>query len=351
MFEIARSGPFENRVLLALNFGGSKAKVVRELMNKMHYLVTGGAGFIGSNLVDRLLFLGNRVTVYDNFSTGRQDFLTAASGHPGFQLVKGDLLDTGLLAKSMKSVDFVFHLAANADVRFGTDHPGRDLEQNTVATFNVLEAMRAQGVTRLAFSSTGSVYGEAKVIPTPEDAPFPLQTSLYGASKLAGEGLISAYCEGFGFQATIFRFVSILGPRYTHGHIFDFCKRLLQDPSELRVLGNGKQKKSYLHVEDCMDAILLAVQKADWKIKVFNLGTNECIQVDDSIGWISNQMGISPKITYTGGERGWIGDNPHIFLDCSAMRELGWKPRLSIRESVAATLTYLLENRQVLERA
>src|SRR5262249_8532807 len=154
--------------------------------------------------------------------------------------------------------DMVFHFAANADVRFGTEHPRKDLEQNTIATFNVLEAMRANSVGRVAFSSTGSIYGEPAVFPTPEGAPFPIQTSLYGASKLAGEGLIQAYCEGFGFQAYIFRFVSILGERYSHGHVFDFYRSLRENPRELRVLGNGRQRKSYLYIHDCLDAIFAA---------------------------------------------------------------------------------------------
>src|SRR5262249_54570563 len=161
-------------------------------------------------------------------------------------------LDENRLTEALAGSEFVFHLAANADVRFGTNHPRRDLEQNTIATFNVLEAMRANGIAKIAFSSTGSVYGEAKTIPTPEDAPCPVQTSLYGASKIAGEGLISAYCEGFGFQGWIFRFVSVLGPRYTHGHVFDFFRKLSADPTRLEVLGNGTQRKSYMHVNDCV---------------------------------------------------------------------------------------------------
>src|SRR4051794_24600120 len=198
----------------------------------MNYFITGAAGFIGSNLVDRLLTEGHSVVGYDNFSTGVRKFLKSASEKPGFRLVEGDLLDTATLTEAMAKADVVFHLAANADVRFGLEHPRRDLEQNTIVTFNVLEAMRANGVKTIAFSSTGSIYGEPNVFPTPEDGPFPVQTSLYGASKLAGEGLIAAYAEGFGVQGFIFRFVSILGERYTHGHVFDFVQRLLEDPSK-----------------------------------------------------------------------------------------------------------------------
>lgn len=316
----------------------------------MKAFVTGAAGFIGSNLVDRLLARGDRVVGYDNFSTGRREFLKDARTLPGFSLVEGDLLDGDTLASAMKGADFVFHLAANADVRFGTDHPNRDLEQNTIATFRVLEAMRANGVRNVAFSSTGSVYGESAVIPTPEDAPFPVQTSLYGASKLAGEGLLSAYGEGFGFSTWIFRFVSILGERYTHGHVFDFYKRLLANPNQLQVLGNGKQRKSYLYVHDCIDAIFTAIEKAKSKATVLNLGTDEFCQVNDSIGWITAAMGLEPTLSYTGGERGWIGDNPFIFLDCSRMRQLGWAPKLTIQQGILRTLDYLRANPWVLER-
>ena len=190
----------------------------------MTCFITGAAGFIGSQLTDRLLANGESVIGYDNLTTGRMRFLEAASSNANFRFIKGDVVDAQALAGAMKGADFVFHLAANADVRFGTEHPERDLQQNTIATFNVLEAMRANGCKRIAFSSTGSIYGEPEVFPTPEDAPFPVQTSLYGASKLAAEGMIQAYCEGFGYQAYIFRFVSILGERYTHGHVFDFYK-------------------------------------------------------------------------------------------------------------------------------
>ena len=315
----------------------------------MRYCVTGGAGFIGSTLVDRLLSLGHTVVAYDNFSTGVESFLDAARANPAFTLVRGDTLDLPTLTAAMEGCDAVFHLAANADVRFGTEHPRKDLEQNTLATFNVLEAMRAAEVRRIAFSSTGSIYGEAAVFPTPEDAPFPVQTSLYGASKLSGEGMIAAYCEGFGFQGYLFRFVSILGERYTHGHIFDFYKRLRANPNELYVLGNGLQRKSYLYVQDCINAILLAMETAQAKVNIFNLGADEYCQVNDSIGWITGHLGLTPELRYSGGERGWIGDSPFIFLDCGKIRALGWKPTLTIRDGVLRTLDYLQANQQLLE--
>jgi UDP-glucose 4-epimerase len=316
----------------------------------MKCFVTGAAGFIGSNLVDHLLARGDGVIGYDNMSTGMRPFLEHALSSSNFRFMEGDLLDPESLTRGMRGSEIVFHLAANADVRFGTEHPRKDLEQNTVATFNVLEAMRANGVKRVAFASTGSIYGETDVFPTPEDAPFPVQTSLYGASKLAGEGLIQAYCEGFGFQGYIFRFVSVLGERYTHGHVFDFSRSLLDDPSRLRVLGNGGQRKSYLYVKDCVEAMLLAIERAQHKVNVLNLGTDEYVAVNDSIGWISAHLGVSPEIDYAGGERGWVGDSPFIFLDTRRIRALGWTPKLSIREGVLRTLDWLTANRWVFER-
>lgn len=315
----------------------------------MKAIITGGAGFIGSNLADRLLALGHAVVIYDNFSTGQHRFVEAARAHANCQIIEGDILDADTLTRAMSGCDTVFHLAANADVRFGLEHPRRDLEQNTIGTFTVLESMRAAGVKRIAFSSTGSVYGESSVFPTPEDAPMPVQTSLYGASKLAGEGLIAAYAEGFGLQAFIFRFVSILGPRYSHGHIFDFYRLLRHDPTSMRVLGNGRQRKSYLHIDDCISAILMALEHADRPVNILNLGTDEYCQVNDSIGWITAHLGLAPTLQYTGTERGWVGDNPFIFLDCARMRALGWRPRYSIREGVISTLSYLMEQPWVLD--
>ena len=312
--------------------------------------ITGAAGFIGSSLVDLLLRQGQRVTGWDNFSTGQSDFLAEAQQSPNFKLVRGDNLDLPALTAAMAGCDTVFHLAANADVRFGLNHPRRDLEQNTIATFNVLEAMRANGVRKIAFSSTGSIYGESKTIPTPEDAPFPVQTSLYGASKLAGEGLIAAYCEGFGFQSWIFRFVSVLGERYTHGHVFDFFRKLSEDPSKLPVLGDGTQRKSYMYVQDCIDAIFLAVEKAQGKVNIFNLGFDGYCEINDSIGWITLAMGVAPRMEYSGGRQGWIGDNPFIHLDVTRIQSLGWKPKLSIEEGIVRTLRWLEANQWVYRR-
>ncbi len=313
------------------------------------FFVTGCAGFIGSTLVDRLLTNGHHVTGVDNFSTGQRRFLDGAFAHTNFRLIDIDQLDLDALKTAVAGNEAVFHLAANADVHFGTEHPGKDLEQNTIATFNVLEAMRANGIKKIVFSSSGSVYGDSHVVPTPEDGPFPIQTSLYGASKAACEGLIAAYCEGFGFQSWIFRFVSILGERYTHGHVYDFYQKLKLDPSCLHVLGNGKQRKSYLYVQDCIDAILLAMDKAGNKVNIFNLGVDGYCDVNDSIGWICEVLGVQPELQYSGGDRGWTGDNPFLFLDTQKIQSLGWTPKIGIREGVIKTVEFLRSNEWIFE--
>jgi UDP-glucose 4-epimerase len=317
--------------------------------------VTGAGGFIGSNLVDRLLGEGRMVVGWDNFSTGQLEFLQGASANPRFKLIEGDCLDVSALIRAMAGCDIVFHFAANADVRFGLDHPHKDFQQNAVATFNVLEAMRANGIKCIAFSSTGSVYGEADIIPTPENHPFPVQTSLYAASKLAGEGFIHAYCEGYGFEGYIFRFVSILGERYTHGHVLDFYKQLLAHPDHLKVLGDGRQRKSYLYIGDCLDAMIHVISQGTAKrtkhrVETYNLGTDQYVEVNDSIRIISHSLGLKPRLEYTGGNKGWVGDNPFIFLDTKKIRATGWKTTLTIEQSVARTLQWLQQNQWVLQR-
>ena len=249
----------------------------------MKYFITGAAGFIGSHLADQLLDEGHEVVGWDDFSTGQERFVENARRRRNYQLMKGDNLDLEGLKSAMKGCEQVFHFAANADVRFGLEHPSKDIQQNTIATFHVLEAMRFNDIGTVAFASTGSVYGETSVIPTPEDAPFPIQTSLYGASKVAAEALIEAYCEGYGFRGLIFRLVSILGERYTHGHIFDFYRQLLDHPERLQVLGDGNQRKSYLYISDCIDAMLHVMRlrsdaRDDNRIEIYNLGTTEYVE-------------------------------------------------------------------------
>ena len=314
-------------------------------------LITGGAGFIGSTLADQLSAEGIEVVIYDNLSRGRREFIANACLRPGVEFVQGDVLDEDRVRRSLQGCDTVFHLAANADVRHGLDHPRRDLEQNTIATSMVLEAMRAVGVHRIAFASTGSIYGEPAVFPTPETCPFPVQTSLYGASKLAGEGLIQAYAHGYGFVGVIFRFVSILGERYTHGHVFDFCRSLRSDPSHLRVLGDGQQEKSYLYVGDCVSAMSLATERTlgAGTVAIYNLGTDETIVLEDSIATITDHLGVTPELEYTGGLRGWPGDSPLIHLDCERIRALGWQPTLPIRDAIRRTVDWLRENPSILD--
>ncbi len=315
----------------------------------MHAIVTGGAGFIGSHVTERLLADGHRATVIDNFSTGDRKLLEGSSEHPSLEIVELDLYEQpDRLPDVITGADIIFHLAANADVRYGWDAPYRDLQQNVLATHNLLEAMRLTKVERLVFSSTGSVYGEATQIPTPEDAPFPIQTSLYGASKLSAEGLIQAYTEGTGMSATIYRFVSILGPRYTHGHVVDFVRKLRKDPGRLEILGNGTQRKSYLDVTDCVEALATRLD-VDNGCEVFNLGTDSETTVTESAGWICERLGVEPVFEYTGGDRGWVGDNPHIHLDTSKIRATGWRPRHTIREGVDRTVDHLIENSWILD--
>ena len=318
-----------------------------------HVFVTGAAGFVGSSLVDRLLADGHKVTGWDNFSTGQERFLQSAGPNPNFRLVRGDNLDLPALTDAMHGTDMVFHLAANADIKDGWSHPKRDLEQNTIATFHVLEAMRANGVRRIAFSSTGSVYGEALVTPdhpTPETEGFPIQTSLYAASKVAGEALLSSYAEGGQLdEAYIFRFVSLLGERYTHGHIYDFYQQLQAHPDHLRILGDGTQRKSYLYIQDCLDAMLHVIrartaQQAPHRTGIYNLGTPEFVEVNQSVGYICAALGLQPRLEYTGGRRGWIGDNPFIFLDTVRIRATGWQPKLTIQQGIIRTLRWLESN-------
>ena len=329
----------------------SRARPVRSssLHALKRALITGGAGFIGSNLADRLLDGGVEVVLFDDLRTGRRRFVDRALER-GAQLVEADVLDQERLTAALDGCDTVFHLQANADVRHGLERPEVDLEQNARATSTVLESMRATGIERIVFSSTGSIYGEPEVFPTPESCPMPVQTSLYGASKFAAEGLISSYCHGFGITGVVFRFVSILGERYTHGHVIDFYDALRREPERLAILGNGKQRKSYLYVGDCIDGILAGLEETpEGEFGVFNLGTDETVIVDESVTIISEHLGLEPHREYAGGERGWPGDSPLIHLDCGRIRDTGWAPQLTIREGIQRTLAWLDDNTWVLD--
>jgi UDP-glucose 4-epimerase len=312
----------------------------------MKIFITGAAGFIGSHACDHFLSQGMEVTGWDNMSTGHEEFLTKAKQHPHFRLICGDNLDGEAITKAMAGHDVVIHLAANADVRHGLEQPMKDLEQNTIGTAKVLEAARFNQIKRICFSSTGSIYGEPLQIPTPENTAFPIQTSLYGASKLAGEGLLQAYAAGYGMKVNIYRFVSILGERYTHGHVLDFCRQLTEHPALLKVLGNGKQEKSYLYVGDCISAIsrtLLAPEP----VNIFNLGHTSTLTVDQSIQIICEELQVQPEILYSGGERGWIGDSPKILLDTKKITNTGWQPLVSLDQAVRRTVQWILQHKQL----
>ena len=312
-------------------------------------VITGCAGFIGSNLCDFLLSKNWVVKGIDNLVTGKIEFINNALENKNFTFYEEDLLTTNKLNKIFENTDFVFHFAANADVRFGIDNPYRDFRQNTEVTLRILEAMKDCNVPNIVFSSTGSVYGEASVIPTPENHPFPIQTSMYGTSKVAAEGFITSFSEAYGIKSWIFRFVSILGERYSHGHVYDFIYKLQKDPHNIEILGDGNQRKSYLNVKDCILAINHAINSDANLVNIYNLGTDDYCKVDESLTWICQELNLNPKRSYTGGERGWIGDNPFIYLDTNKIKSLGWAPKSNIKQSIIETVQYLIKNQWVFD--
>lgn len=308
----------------------------------MKIFITGGAGFIGSHLADRLLNMGE-VTVYDNLSSGKWEFLSQHSGNPDFQFVQADLLDRNELTAAMKGSDVAFHLSANPEVRTGQHDTAADLNQGTIATYNVLETMRQQGVKKMVFASSSAVYGETSGEPVPEDYG-PLQPiSLYGAAKLASEGLITAFCHLFTMQAWIFRFANVVGPRATHGVIYDFILKLKKNAEELEILGDGRQSKSYIHVSDCVAGMLYGFQHSSDQVNVFNLGNRDMVDVTTIGRMLLEQMGLSAaKLNYTGGSRGWPGDVPRICLDTSRMEGLGWKPKYRSEAAIRLAMKEIL---------
>jgi UDP-glucose 4-epimerase len=307
----------------------------------MRCFVTGGAGFIGSHLVDRLIEKGYSVTVFDNLSSGRAVFLKHHTRNIKF--VQSDLLDLQSVLASMKNHDAVFHLAANPDARLGIEHTDLDLKQETIATYNVLEAMRRQAVKKIVFSSSGTIYGETPVIPLTEDYGPVLPISLYGAGKVASEGLISAFCYTFGMQGWIYRFANVIGDRGTHGVIFDFIHKLRKNPHELEVLGDGTQEKPYIHVQECIDGILFGLDHSHDKVNVFNLGCDSSTDVTTIAHMVIDAMGLSDvKIRYTGGDRGWPGDVPQVRFNCNKINSLGWKARHTSDEAVRMTVEALV---------
>lgn len=324
--------------------------MVPPLIKIKRALVTGGAGFIGSHVVDRLVSDGAAVVVYDNFATGQEAHLQRHAGNPQVSVVRGDVLDLGRLGEAMAGADFVFHMQANADVRGGIHRTRIDLEQNTTATWNVLESMRIHEVKGMMFASSGTVYGEPNVFPTPEDYA-PLQTSLYGASKLAGEAMIQAFSEYFGFRYFIFRFVSWIGERYSHGVIFDFLKKLKANPGELEILGDGRQRKSYLDVRDGVNGIFHAIAMSTDRRNVFNLGHDDFLDVLSLARIVIESAGLSGVgLRTTGGERGWVGDSPLVHLDTTRLKRLGWKAEVPIEDGIRQTVHYLMSHPELIER-
>jgi len=309
----------------------------------MKIFITGGAGFIGSHLVDRLINSGE-ITVYDNLSSGSKEFIQHHLGKSKFHFIQADLLDFDALNQAVANHDIVFHLAANPDVRAGIANTNLDLQQGTLATHNVLEAMKVNQLGKIVFASSSTVYGEAGIKPVGEDYGPLLPISLYGASKLACEGLISAFCHLFDMQAWIFRFANVVGARSSHGVIFDFIDKLKQNATELEILGNGTQEKPYLHVDDCIDGILFGLKHSQERVNVLNLGSDSSTNVTAIANMLVEGMGLSGvKFVYTGGNRGWRGDVPQVRFDITKMKNLGWKPRYSSDETVRQAIKDILE--------
>jgi UDP-glucose 4-epimerase len=309
--------------------------------------VTGGAGFIGANLVERLLAEGHEILVIDDFSTGDERFLSSET-RKSIEILREDLsrVESRSLTQALKKVEVIFHLAANADVRSGWNATFTDIQQNVISTHNVAVAARSAGVKHVVFASTGCVYGDSSLIPTPEDEPFPVQTSLYGASKVAAEGILSTFAMNAAFSVTVFRFVSVLGKYYHHGHVIDFMRQLFENPSVLRILGNGKQKKSFISVDDCVRALMTLRGSKDFE--VFNIGQSTYCEIKDSAQIIASRMGLAPRLVFGTDDRGWVGDNPFTFLDTRKSNDHGWIPSTSIEESISQTVDWISENKWVI---
>ncbi len=306
--------------------------------------ITGVAGFIGSHLAQHLLAQGNTVTGYDNLSSGKQEWLNLFRSNSQFKFIQGDLLDLTTLEQAAPGHDVVFHLAANTDIPRGNKDPRIDFENCIVGTFDMLEAMRANGVRQLVFASSSTVFGEPPIRPTPEDVGPLLPISHYGAGKLAGEGMISAYCHLYGIHAWMFRFGNVVGARMGHGIIYDFIHKLEANPEELEILGDGKQEKNYFLVEDCISGIMFAFERAREKpCDVFNLGTETTVTAGEIGRIVVEEMGLKGvRFRFTGGSQGWPGDVPRVIYDVRKMRRLGWEPRYSSAEAVRIAARRLL---------
>lgn len=311
----------------------------------MKTFVTGGAGFIGSHLVDKLLKQGDQVTSFDNLSSGKKGFFKDHLNNKNFNFIESDLLDLNKLKKAIKDHDRVFHIAANPFVRLGEKQTRLDLDQGAIATYNVLEAMRTNDLKKIAFSSSSVVYAETPDFSIAETYGPTLPISLYGAGKLAAEGLISAFCGTFGLQAWIYRFANVVGIRGTHGVIVDFIEKLKKNPKELEILGNGKQRKPYLHVSDIVDAIIYGYEKSRNQVNLFNIGCDSNTTVTRIAEMVVEEMRLKGvEFKYTGGIRGWPGDVPRFQLDTNKLNKLGWKARYSSDEAVRKSIKEILNN-------
>lgn len=311
----------------------------------MKIVITGGAGFIGSNLVKKLIYEGHEITVIDNFSTGS---IRNLHDLKNVKIVNADLKDVDLYKLDLVGADILYHLAANADVRDGFLHPQKDIEENILVTSILMEEIVKAKISNIIFSSTAACLGEPSTFPTPENIDFPKQTSLYGMSKAACEGILSAYAEKYNLNVAVFRFVSVVGPNYSHGHIYDFVKKLKQNSRKLQILGDGNQRKSYLHIDDVISGLLLVSEDLlTWRkgtYQVYHIGNNNYCTVNQSATWISEAMGLSPVFKYTGGLRGWVGDSPFVFLSTKKLEKMGWLPAINLERAIKLTTKWLLSN-------
>lgn len=312
----------------------------------MKVFITGGAGFIGSHLCGRWLAEGHDVVAYDNLVLGRREYLEPFQANSKFRFVEADLVDLERVKIEMKGADLVMHMAANSDISQGAARTDVDMRNGTIATYNVLEAMRVTGVKKLIFASTSAIYGEASVKPTPESYGPLFPISFYGASKLACEAMVSAFSHNCEIQAWVYRFANIVGSHSTHGAIHDFVGRLLKNPERLEVLGNGTQRKSYLHVQDCIDGMLFGFKTANDLFQCYNLASRGVSNVrfiaEEVVRQIAPVTGVQADLKFGEGDRGWVGDVPYTYLDGSRLESLGWRARLESDEAVREAIREII---------
>lgn len=310
----------------------------------MKMLICGGAGFIGSNLVERLASIkSDEIVILDNFRTGKREYIGESLAKDNVSLVEADLLDKEAVVKVAKDCEVVYNLAANADVKGGIDDTRVDFDLNFETNYNVLEALRINGIKKYVFTSTSQIYGEADVLPTPEDYSPKLPTSLYGASKLAAEAYIYAYSNYFGIASYIFRFVNVVGKNGTHGVIWDFIEKLEKNNKELEIFGDGKQEKSFMHMDDCLDAIDFVLENAKEEINIFNIGSEDFVNVKQIADIVTQKVGLKGvRYKFLGGERGWVGDVLKVILSIDKIKRLGWKPKMNSEQAIRKAMKEVL---------